>query len=322
MKKLFIAVLAVAGLASCMQDEVLSQDQAAIEFGDAFVDNSTKAIIDDAGGIDGFTVWGNVNAIDATTNPVALYGETGATVSRDGKGLGVAWSCSEKRYWTASCVYNFVAIANYKDVVVVNGVPTQIGYAVDATEPADLIYGATAAKTNADCAPILGVNANKVVNFTMKHLLSRIKVSYKNLVEGGDYTFDVTSAKITTWAEGVYTIANDVADGTPWVKEGTNNVELTYDNVTSLAYSTTATLAGDKLVIPGSAVTLEITYNEKLEGNVYRTATITKEAIVVPVQNYSYNIIVEFAKDNAIEFTIDATNGLTNWNTQADQPIQ
>ena len=110
MKKLFIAVLAVAGLASCMQDEVLSQDQAAIEFGDAFVDNSTKAIIEEADDITGFTVYGNVKGTG--DDFVALYGNDGATVTRgDEAGLGEAWSCSVTRYWTPLCQYNFAAVA-------------------------------------------------------------------------------------------------------------------------------------------------------------------------------------------------------------------
>ena len=47
MKKLLISMLAVATLASCAKEETLSFDKGeAIQFGNAFVDNSTRAAVD------------------------------------------------------------------------------------------------------------------------------------------------------------------------------------------------------------------------------------------------------------------------------------
>lgn len=308
MKKLFIAAMAVAAMASCAQEEVILNNNKAIEFGDAFVNNATKAIYETANDITGFTVWGNVKG-EGVSTPVALYGETGATVERRGAALGVAWSCSEIRYWTPVCDYNFVAIANGTAAEVVNGVPTKIAYTVNTVDPADLIYGATTAATDVNCTPTPGA----VVNFTMHHLLSRIKLSFLNSVAGGDYTYEITGVKVTTWEKGIHTIGAE----TPWAQDGTTSAVLNFNDVPDLTNIATATLVGDKLVIPGSAVTLEFAYNEKLNGTTFRKATVTKTAVVVPEQNYSYNITVEFSKENEIKFTIDSANGLGGF-TDAD----
>ena len=313
MKKLFIAVMAVAALASCAQEEVILNNNKAIEFGDAFVNNSTKAIYETANDITGFTVWGNVKG-EGVSTPVALYGETGATVERKGAALGAAWTCSEIRFWTPVCNYNFVAIANGTAAEVVNGVPTKIAYTVNTSDPADLIYGATTASTDANCTPTPGA----VVNFTMRHLLSRIKLSFLNSVEGGDYTYEITDVKVTTWEKGIHTIGAE----TPWARNGETSAVLNFEGVENLTNSETATPVGDKLVIPGSAVTLEFTYNEKLNGTTFRTATVTKENVVAPVQNYSYNITVEFSKENQIKFTINSVNGLGGFTDNPGVNIQ
>ena len=313
MKKLFIAAMAVAALASCAQEEFISYDNKAIEFGDAFVNNSTKAIYEGAEDITGFTVWGNVKG-EGVSTPVALYGDTGATVERKGAALGAAWSCSEIRFWTPVCNYNFVAIANGTAAEVVNGVPTKIAYTVNTAEPADLIYGATTAATDVNCTPTPGA----VVNFTMQHLLSRIKLSFLNSVAGGDYTYEITDVTVTTWEKGIHTIGAT----TPWAQNGSTSAVLNFNGVDNLGNSATATLVGDKLVIPGSAVTLAFTYNEKLNGTTFRTATVTKMAVVVPVQNYSYNITVEFSKENQIKFTINSVNGLGGFTDNPGVNIQ
>ena len=184
MKKIFIAIAALATIAACNKAEVVEAPQGdAIAFGDAFVDNATKAIYNEANDIKGFTVWGNVQGTN--TDPLALYPE-GATVERGSAGLGAAWTCSVARYWTPSASYNFTAIANGTGTDLVNGIPTKISYSINSGDPADLVYGATTAATDESAVPTVGVNSAKVVTFTMQHLLSRIQVTFQNLMEGGD----------------------------------------------------------------------------------------------------------------------------------------
>ena len=67
MKKLFIAIAALAAMTSCSQDEVMEVAQKqAISFGNAFVGNSTRAANDPSYGtsnsLKAFNVWGTVAA--------------------------------------------------------------------------------------------------------------------------------------------------------------------------------------------------------------------------------------------------------------------
>ena len=59
MKKIFISIMAIAALAACNKEEAVeTQKGDAIAFGDAFVDNATKAIYEEASDLDAFKVWG------------------------------------------------------------------------------------------------------------------------------------------------------------------------------------------------------------------------------------------------------------------------
>lgn len=312
MKKIFIAMLALAA-ASCAKNETVELNREVIGFGDAFVENSTRAIYERAEDITGFTVFGNVAN-------VALYGGTGATVTRDGKALEEAWTCSIPRYWIPNATFNFAAIANGTAANVENGLPTAISYTVNSEDPADLIYATATAKTDENSAPISGVNNNKVVAFSFQHLLSRVKVSFLNKISETVYTYNIKDVKITTWQKGVYTPANDA----PWAQDGTVTADLAYSALSSLAYSTIATSAGAQLVIPGSTVDLSFNYELLLKDTkIYETTTpVVKSAVVKPVQNYSYNIIVELQAGNKIDFSVSETTGLTGWTEQANQTIQ
>ena len=177
MKKLFIAMLAVAAVTACAKDEAISLNQEAIGFGDAFIENSTRAIYEKAEDLTGFQVWGNVGE----SNKVALYGDTGATVTRNSKALGVAWDCNVTRYWTPKSTFNFAAIANGTAKTVVNGLPTAISYTVN-NDPADLIYATASASTDASSVPTGDVTEGKVVKFNFQHLLSRVKVGFVNQI--------------------------------------------------------------------------------------------------------------------------------------------
>lgn len=318
MKRLFFAVLAVATLASCAKEEAIRVDQGeAIAFGDAFVDNATRAIYESAEDITDFTVFGQVGQKgedNQISSYVALYGN-GAAVTRNGADLGDAWTCATTRYWIPSSTFNFAAIANGTASTLVNGLPTKIDYTVVDLDPADLIY-ATATATTSETSVPTGDVTGSIVKFSFKHLLSRVKVSFKNLIEGGEYTYKITNVKVATWNKGTYTIG----ETTPWTRTGEGNAELNYSSFDALSYSTTATEAGAKLVIPGSSVTLSFDYELLLNGTKIYGTNVTKEVVITPQQNYSYNITVQLNAGNKIDFTVDSTNGLTDW-TENPEPV-
>lgn len=311
MKKIFISILAIAALAACNKEEAVEvQKGDAIAFGDAFVDNATKAIYENASGLTGFTVWGNVDGINDT--PLALYGNSGATVSRNSKELGVAWDCDVVRYWTPSADYNFTAIANGVGQDCVNGIPTTISYTQNDDDPADLVYGTAVAETDETCVPTGNVNGT-TVKFTLRHLLARVKVQFTNQI-APDYTYDITNVKITTWEEGVYTIGATE----PWAqKEETGSVVLSFDDIEDLAG--TPTSAGAQLIIPGAPVVLSFDYVLNLNETAIYSTTVTKTVTTELAEGNSYNLNVVLKAGNEIDFTITA---LTNWTSDTTIDIQ
>ena len=62
MKKILLAALAFGALVSCSKDELISESRQAIEFGNAFVDNSTRATDPSysANNIESFKVYGTI----------------------------------------------------------------------------------------------------------------------------------------------------------------------------------------------------------------------------------------------------------------------
>ena len=70
MKKLFFAFAAIATLASCNNDQIIDFDKNPIAFGDAFVDNATKAIYEGDTKVDAFKVWGTVTG---NSNTVLIF---------------------------------------------------------------------------------------------------------------------------------------------------------------------------------------------------------------------------------------------------------
>lgn len=312
MKKLFIAVLAVAALASCMQDEVLSQDQAAIEFGDAFVDNSTKALYGTVDGtttnVKAFQVWGTVKGTGDAA--VALY--EGANVY-NGTTYGVAWTCDVTRFWTPNCDYAFYAVvdstvtpaqgeAANTNVIVADtnkGVVESIKYVADGMN--DLLYGYKEENTD-DAIPTL-------VEFNMNHLLSLVKVTFKNSVNTSDkaYSYKISDVKVTGWAEGTYDVAEE-----SWAKVDDNTFDHTFAAVEKLAEGETVN-AGLQLIIPNQPITVSFTYEEQVLGKTYLTKQISQTVVATAVKNNYYSINVDFQKNNEIKFTISDENGVAGW---------
>ena len=302
MKKIFISIIAVAALAACSKEAAVETPQGdAIAFGDVFVDHSTKAIYESANDLTGFTVWGNVEG-------VALYGTEGAVVTRGGVALGSAWTCSVARYWTPSSDFSFAAIANGTGTDCVNGIPTKISYTLNGADPADLVYGAAAAETDASCVPSGSVvTGTGIVSFTLEHLLARVKVSFENQIEEDDYTYAISNVTLTTWDKGVYTIGA----ATPWAREGEGTAALPYTGLDALASGATHA-AGAQVLIPGAPMTLAFTYELKLNGTTIYTNTVSETVSVDLVKSHSYNLNVQLKAGNKIDFTV-VDGGLSGW---------
>ena len=298
MKKLVIVFAALAALAACNKEAAIETPEGdAIAFGDAFVDNATKAIYESAADLKAFKVWGNVKGTNAT--PLALYGENGANVT-----YTTNWDCDVVRYWTPSASYNFTAIANGTGQDCENGIPTTISYTQNSADPADLLYGAATASTTEVCVPSGNIVEGRV-SFTLRHLLARVKVQFENQIAADGYTYDITNVKITTAETGVYTIAS----ATPWAPAA-DEVELTYTDITGLA--ATVTPVGAQLIIPGASVEFSFDYVLKFNDTGIYNTTVTKTITTELAEGHSYNLNVQLKAGNKIDFTV-VDGGLGAW---------
>ena len=293
MKKIFLVALAAVGLAACAtEDTIVTPQGQAIAFGDAFVDNSTKVIYEGNNKVEGFYVWGVVN------DNVPIY--AGAQVARNSKEYGAAWDFVGEvpaRYWTPSCTYKFAAIANGNAKTVVNGLPTEISYTLNATDPADLIYGVVSAETNESGTPIEGVNTNGVVAFTMNHLLAKMYFTVTDNM-GADYTVTPTSIKVTKAEKsGTYAVGTTATNGT-WTPGGDKTAELEFVN-------------GAQLIIPvAQELKVEITYDIEFGGT--KISTGAKKTGTIASTSYAANTVYHITATigaTAIQFSIDSVSG-------------
>lgn len=186
--------LAVAALASCSKVEPIEPGyKSAIGFGKSFVENSTKALIDEAAlKTENFAVWGTEKQGDNAA--VSIFTAEEITWSTTNS----AWEYdSTVRYWHKGHVYNFAAVAPFAhglaDMALVNGLPNTATYTLVNTgidNQVDLLY----AKSNPNITPDRDDFADKV-NFTFDHQLAKVQFHITNSYSAG-YTVQIENLKI------------------------------------------------------------------------------------------------------------------------------
>lgn len=314
MKKIFIAMMAMAAFAACAtEDTIVTPQGQAIAFGDAFVDNATKAIYENGAVPTEFKVWGNVAgkvADGEEQNFVALYGQDGANV--EGSGVNQVYTCDVVRYWTPSCDFNFAAIVNGTAAEIENGLPTKVSYTLNANDPADLLYASATATTDAQGTPsgagttIITGETTPVVAFTFNHLLSKMYFDVTSSLDSA-YAIEVKSISVTGFDnKGVYTISPAEGEANWAVATGSEKTTLTFANGAS----------GAQLIIPvAQALNVTVTYDVKfgvgegekevISANATKTGTIASTT-------YNANTVYKISAAiglNEIKFTTTAVSG-------------
>ena len=290
MKKILLAVLSIAALASCAQDEILgvAKDDA-IVFKNAFVDNATKAIdpsITNVGGanaISEFQVWGTTQGDHDGAVIVPIF----ADEKVDNKAGEWMYSAGKTQYWIDGNKYNFAAVVNGQVALLEKGLPKTIEYTADGTT--DLLY---ARSTN----DILGkASGNEKVGFTFKHLLSKAGFTFVNTTpapqSGKGVIYTVSDVKISGLSG---TATYDVDNG--WLNQNTTYTQEFGHIVAKDADSkinTPAEIAEqgegaanyECLLIPGiyTTATVTCTINLYLNG-------VVKEENLADVIKYSHTI--------------------------------
>lgn len=211
MKKHFLFfAMAVAAMTSCMKDEVVASYEPApqaIGF-ESFVNKTTKAIgstttpgVDnnsgEVSGLSKFYVHGNYG----TTAPYAsVFNEV--TVTGNVEDAAVKWSYyGDKKYWTNN-TYNFAAYAQgNNDDAPANVTLTGNAFAInDVTIPYTTVAATVTTSDAKDLVAALvqtqGIQGRTApVDFTFKHLLSKIKFTIMNT--DSQFTMNITDLTIS-----------------------------------------------------------------------------------------------------------------------------
>lgn len=297
MKKLFISVLAIAGLVACTQEQTLvQQGPAPMEFGGAFVENATntRAAEDPSfktATLEAFDVWAWMD----DENGMVLTGED--VQLADGK-----WGYTNIQYWYPGHDYYFEAVApmnsdNWKYDL--EAEENTISFSnVDGTE--DLLYATATQSTKGDD---LGKDY-EAVKLTFKHLLSKTKFTFKNAFPTDNVSIVVKNVEMTSFAEATYnTVTKSWSDVSGDITLAYGDVEKTFSgDKTEAAY--------ERLTIPADASKVyTVTYDLYVyQGENLAYTILGKETTVTDVafqQGKAYNFVATFTPDNVVEGGLD-----------------
>ena len=308
MKKVLFALAAVVALAACSKEQTLVTPQPdAIGFGTPFIENSTRAVVNEFNTVDSFQVWGNV-----TGNAGNIFLFNGALVERDGAADGTAFKCSQTEYWIPSATYKFMAISGANSVAPTTGFPTEISYT--ATGSNDLLLSEyVEVKTDNKSMPISGVNANKCVPFTFTHLLSKVYFNFTNASTSDKCSYVISDIQISGAKKtSTYDITNE-----EWATATGDAPAFSFGDAGTIAQGASATSTAACLFIPG-AQNLTVSFTQQFLYNgtaVNEAETVTASLTPTFAANGCYVINVELKAGVAITFTVDANNGMNGWDS-------
>ncbi|MBP3290533.1 MAG: fimbrillin family protein [Alistipes sp.] len=311
MKKLFIATLAIAALASCNKDQVINFDKFPINFGEAFVDNSVRVDYSNANTLQGFNVYGTVTG---TAGIVPLFDGDGATVSRNGAAYNAAWNCSESEYWIPGASYSFAAVVDATPTIV-NGLPTALktiadDAATDNMNLKDMLYA-----TQSVAGTSVTADYNELVKFTFSHLLSKVKFTVKSNAEG-TYKHTVTNITVSNYTEGTYTI-----DGGTWAHATATDKNVAFASIEGVTSTDTNGVSNADMLLVPTTSDFVVTFTVELYKGTTQLGTETKNITVSQdlVKGNAYNFLINCVVGKEIQFSV--TNDPT-WAVQPDITVQ
>ena len=296
MKKLFVSVLAIAGLVACNNEETIAiQGNTPMEFGGSFVENATRAAVDPStttNTLDAFDVW----AFMDQPNGTVFEGEDVAK-------SGSKWAYTNVQYWLPEHTYYFGALAPMNSanwsLNTTNANTYGVGVVsftnVDGSE--DLLYAATSVST----AGMQVGAAMDPVKFQFNHMLSKVKFTFKNGYTTDNVSFVVSDVKMTAPAAGTIDLAvENWWDNDDWAVEGTKTLE--FGDVEQLWMGQAAEATQERLTIPAGntqeykvTFTVDLYMGEVLAGTFNKESTITGTALEM---GKAYNFVAEITPEN------------------------
>lgn len=318
MKKIFVAMLALAA-AACSNEDIVSVNQEAIGFDNAFINNSVRSVetpgYSTANIFNDFAVYGFVEGA-SLFNGVKVA-KTGVTNTE----LKSEWKYEGTQYWIAGANYDFYAVA-----------PFEGGWSVKTgTTPSDA--GATLSFTTTDgtqdllYAPIVerqgALQGNVAVAFTFQHILSKVKFSFENGYNASAATICVRDIKITnanksgevalaaaaTWANQSGTEEIAFGNATTEATYATDATEANFVNY-DYAYDTTVESYYERLLIPG-----------KKEWNISFVVELLVSGQKIATYNHTAKATIDFQPGNSYDINAEITAANID-PTHAQEPIE
>lgn len=257
MKKSFLMLgLAVAAMTSCTNDEVVEVNQSNLIKFESFVNKGTRAVTETTdANFAKFYVFGYYGTTNVFDNVAVTKSNSSTT---DGKYIWET-STTDQKEWTAN-TYQFGAYAtkNTSDELE-NGVSFangQLTFTDYEAKDADDLVAAVAEVNNASLT-------NPYVDLTFKHLLSKVKFTFKNVgVQDKDYTMEVSNIVVNgILPQGTCTYSTN---GASWQAGGTASTDgLSYVGTTTNISKDSSYESEEHHIIPQTLASITATFTVK-----------------------------------------------------------
>lgn len=296
MKKIFVAVLAMAGVVACNTVDTLDVPQnPEIRFANAFVENATRAneALDPSTtteSLTAFDVWG---FMDEPAGSVF--------VGEDVTGTKGNFTYTNTQYWVPGHTYYFAAVApmNSTNVEVDTATADLTGLGTikftneNGTE--DLLYSAVAVE-----APALG--EAKTVMLTFNHLLSKVKFTFTNGFANDNAKIVVTNIHIADAPKtATVTLTGNWWEANPW-KEYEGTTDLAFGDAGEILRGAKQQSADERLTLPAPATQVyNISFDVELFLGTVSAYKGSKTAVVKDIE-------LEIGKAYNFAATIDQSN--------------
>lgn len=323
MKKIFVAMLALAAAAACSNEEIVSVNREAIAFDNAFINNSVRSVSDPSftntaeGIFEDFAVYGFVSADNQA--PAAIF--DGTKVYLDG-----AWTYDATQYWIEDATYNFYAVAPMTDGGwICSGDANANGLVLYVQN-----YNGTKDVLFAKASTVGESSGNNVpVEFNFQHILSKVKFSFTNNYDATGSSIRVKNIKITNARGGsLVTLTKDYIQWGPGGDSGVPAPNLDFGMATdneattdvkenvevAYAYGQTYESQKELLLIP---VAVNGGYNVTFDVEVLVGTTVVK--------TYGHSVNVNnFTPEAGHSYDIKAVINATNINPDGEEldPIE
>ena len=314
MKKTLLMIAAAFAFVACSNDEtILQAEPEAIGFDNAFIENSTRSGYDpsftDTKIFSDFAVYGFVEG-------AVLFDGTKVSKTITNGDLKSDWKYAGTQYWIAGANYNFNAVAPMTDGGWTKSAATKDATTLSFTNDGetDLLYAYATAEGKAE--------GNPAVAFTFRHVLSKVKFTFKNGYNATNATIRVKDVKITD----AYKTGSVVLDAASKWSSQAGTLELAFGNAAvasadaeeAFDYGKSVESYNELLLIPGAGP-------KEVEGKKTYTVTFTVDLLVsdTVVKSYSHSINAAFTPEAGNSYNLTATITAENIDPDHEQePIE